>query len=130
MGDEINEAEPSPASAGSHGEPDAWAAVGQDGRLLWAERRREMVARYVVDGTPIVPLYRQPQPTLTDEERTAIEDAVSDADETAEDEELAATTWAASVDAAAMAAVRFHRAMSAAYQEQADVLRGLLERTK
>ena len=29
-----------------------------------------MVARYVVDGTPIVPLYRSP--TLTDEEREAV----------------------------------------------------------
>jgi hypothetical protein len=60
-------------SRGSHGEPDAWFAAGQDGRLLWGERRREMVARYVVDGTPIVPLYRQPQPTLTDEEREALQ---------------------------------------------------------
>jgi hypothetical protein len=64
-------ATPSPASAGSHGEPDAWFAVGQDGRLLWGERRREMVARHVVDGTPIVPLYRSP-PRLTDEERGVI----------------------------------------------------------
>jgi hypothetical protein len=35
-------------------------------------RRRADVASYVVDGTPIVPLYRQPQPTLTDEERQVI----------------------------------------------------------
>jgi hypothetical protein len=35
-------------------------------------RRRADVASYVVDGTPIVPLYRQPQPTLTDEEREAL----------------------------------------------------------
>ena len=69
------ENEQSIPSRGSHGEPDAWFAVGQDGRLLWGERRREMVARYVVDGTPIVPLYRQP--TLTDEEREAIEAAAS-----------------------------------------------------
>jgi hypothetical protein len=33
-------------------------------------RRRADVASYVVDGTPIVPLYRSP--TLTDEEREAI----------------------------------------------------------
>ena len=72
-----DEAEQSIPSRGSHGEPDAWFAVGQDGRLLWGERRREMVARYVVDGTPIVPLYRQPQPTLTDAEREAVAHAVS-----------------------------------------------------
>ena len=77
MTDETTPRDPAPASAGSHGEPDAWAAVGRDGRLLWAERRREMVARYVVDGTPIVPLYRQPQPTLTDDERAAIGAGIS-----------------------------------------------------
>jgi hypothetical protein len=33
-------------------------------------RRRADVASYVVDGTPIVPLYRSP--ALTDEEREAI----------------------------------------------------------
>jgi hypothetical protein len=33
-------------------------------------RRRADVASYVVDGTPIVPLYRAP--TLTDEERQAM----------------------------------------------------------
>jgi hypothetical protein len=33
-------------------------------------RRRADVASYVVDGTPIVPLYRSP--TLTDEEREAL----------------------------------------------------------
>jgi hypothetical protein len=33
-------------------------------------RRRADVASYVVDGTPIVPLYRSP--TLTDEEKEAI----------------------------------------------------------
>ena len=83
-------------STGSHGEPDAWAAVGQDGRLLWAERRREMVARYVVDGTPIVPLYRQPQHEppdenarlrLTDEERAAIEWAINKTARTYDDPE-------------------------------------------
>jgi hypothetical protein len=36
-------------------------------------RRRADVASYVVDGTPIVPLYRSP--TLTDEEREAISEA-------------------------------------------------------
>jgi hypothetical protein len=39
-------------------------------------RRRADVASYVVDGTPIVPLYRHPQPTLTDAEREAIEKAI------------------------------------------------------
>jgi hypothetical protein len=38
-------------------------------------RRRADVASYVVDGTPIVPLYLQP--TLTDEERQAMEAAAT-----------------------------------------------------
>jgi hypothetical protein len=93
-------------SRGSHGKPDAWFAVGQDGRLLWGERRREMVARYVVDGTPIVPLYRSP--TLTVEERAAIEYGVLLCDATA-----GMANDRATIDGASRAA---------------DVLRGLLER--
>ncbi len=64
-------AEPSLASAGS--QPVAWGAVASDGSVVCMMRRRADVASYVVDGTPIVPLYRQPQPTLTDEERAALE---------------------------------------------------------
>ena len=62
--------EPSLASAGS--QPVAWGAVASDGSVVCMMRRRADVASYVVDGTPIVPLYRQPQPTLTDEERQVI----------------------------------------------------------
>ena len=80
-----DEAEQSIPSRGSHGEPDAWFAVGQNGRLLWGERRREMVARHVVDGTPIVPLYRSP--ALTDEEREAIEWAIDKTARTYDDPE-------------------------------------------
>jgi hypothetical protein len=40
-------------------------------------RRRADVASYVVDGTPIVPLYRLP--ALTQDERWAIAAAVADA---------------------------------------------------
>jgi hypothetical protein len=63
-------AEPSLASAGS--QPVGWGAVASDGSVVCMMRRRADVASYVVDGTPIVPLYRSPQPTLTDEEKTAI----------------------------------------------------------
>jgi hypothetical protein len=62
-------AEPSLASAGS--QPVGWGAVASDGSVVCMMRRRADVASYVVDGTPIVPLYRSP--TLTDEEREAIE---------------------------------------------------------
>jgi hypothetical protein len=62
-------AEPSPASGGS--QPVGWGAVASDGSVVCMMRRRADVASYVVDGTPIVPLYRSPP--LTDEEREAIE---------------------------------------------------------
>ena len=61
-------AEPSPASAGSR--PVGWGAVASDGSVVCMMRRRADVASYVVDGTPIVPLYRSP--TLTEAEREAI----------------------------------------------------------
>ena len=60
--------EPSLASAGS--QPVGWGAVASDGSVVCMMRRRADVASYVVDGTPIVPLYRSP--TLTDEEKEAI----------------------------------------------------------
>jgi hypothetical protein len=67
-----DDAEPSLASAGS--QPVGWGAVASDGSVVCMMRRRADVASYVVDGTPIVPLYRQP--TLTDEEREAIRRAI------------------------------------------------------
>jgi hypothetical protein len=65
-------AEPSLASAGS--QPVGWGAVASDGSVVCMMRRRADVASYVVDGTPIVPLYRSP--SLTDEEREAVEWAI------------------------------------------------------
>ncbi len=74
MSNETNASEPSGASAGSHGKPVVWAAMHGD-VAMYTSRRRESVsdiaARY---GREIVPLYRSP--TLTDEERAAIEQAV------------------------------------------------------
>jgi hypothetical protein len=72
-------AEPSLASAGS--QPVGWGAVASDGSVVCMMRRRADVASYVVDGTLIVPLYRHPQPTLTDAEREAIAWAAREADE-------------------------------------------------
>ena len=60
--------ERSVASAGS--QPVGWGAVASDNSVVCMMRRRADVASYVVDGTPIVPLYRAP--TLTDEERQAM----------------------------------------------------------
>jgi hypothetical protein len=70
-------AEPSPASAGSHGSasrwngvPVAWAAVGKNGVPMWLAYHRQDAEGAVVGMAEVVPLYRSP--TLTDEERTAI----------------------------------------------------------
>jgi hypothetical protein len=70
-------AEPSPASAGSHGSasrwngvPVAWAAVVQNGVPLCLAYHRQDAQGAVVGMAQVVPLYRSP--TLTDEEREAI----------------------------------------------------------
>ena len=65
-------AEPSPASAGSHGEPVAWAVrygLDPDPEVYWHYPRHAAES-----GRIIVALYRSP--TLTDEEREAVEQAV------------------------------------------------------
>jgi hypothetical protein len=70
-------AEPSPASAGSHGSasrwngvPVAWAAVGRNGVPMWLAYHRQDAEGAVVGMAEVVPLYRSP--TLTDEERAAL----------------------------------------------------------
>jgi hypothetical protein len=74
--------EPSPASAGSHGSasrwngvPVAWAAVGKNGVPMWLAYHRQDAEGAVVGMAEVVPLYRSP--TLTDEERDAIEWAIN-----------------------------------------------------
>ena len=65
-------AEPSLASAGS--QPVAWEIRRSDGELeafTPCVRMAEQILRCIGGGT-ILPLYRQPQPTLTGEERHAI----------------------------------------------------------
>lgn len=74
-------AEPSPASAGSHGSasrwngvPVAWAAVGKNGVPLWLAYHRQDAQGAVVGMAQVVPLYRSP--ALTDEEREAIAESI------------------------------------------------------
>ena len=59
-----------PASDGSHGEPVGWQATDEFGRpsgfLSWKDGETRW------PNNESVPLYLQPQPTLTDEEREAI----------------------------------------------------------
>jgi hypothetical protein len=76
-------AEPSGASAGSHGSasrwngvPVAWAAVGQNGVPLWLAYHRQDAQGAVVGMAQVVPLYRSP--ALTDAEREAIAGAMWD----------------------------------------------------
>ena len=61
--------EPSLASAGSHGEPFAWAAECALGAWSFTHMRH-VASRWPQSET--IPLYRQPQPTLTDAEREAM----------------------------------------------------------
>jgi hypothetical protein len=77
--------EMSAGSRGSHGDPVAWAVLFKypgtgfqsrvDGFFTSEEQARQACDRRneitMIDAT-VVPLYRQPQPTLTDEERDAI----------------------------------------------------------
>lgn len=60
-------AEPTPASAGSVGEPAAWLI--EHGAFFTTDPRRADHWRRA--GFTLVPLYRQPQPTLTHAEREA-----------------------------------------------------------
>ena len=77
MSDEKRSAEPSGASAGSHGSasrwngvPVAWAAIGKNGVPMWLAYHRQDAEVAVVGMAEVVPLYRSP--ALTDEERAAI----------------------------------------------------------
>ena len=62
-------AEPSPASAGSHGEPVAWL-IHADGWQMVSLFREHADAAADENDAEVSPLYRHP--TLTDEEREAI----------------------------------------------------------
>jgi hypothetical protein len=81
MSEQKDEAEPSLASAGS--QADAWEIRRSDGALealTPCVRMAEQILRCTGVGT-ILPLYRHPQPTLTDEEQLAIAWAAREADE-------------------------------------------------
>jgi len=53
-------------------EPVAWAAMYANGALAWTDHRKEACLMGATERA-VIPLYRQPQPTLTAEEREAIE---------------------------------------------------------
>jgi hypothetical protein len=66
-------AEPSPASAGS--QPVAWAVIPGTvlaGRAWRVTLDREEAEQLSCGAMLVVPLYEQPQPTLTDAEREAV----------------------------------------------------------
>jgi hypothetical protein len=103
-------AEPSPASAGS--QPVAWAV--DRGAVYCQLCHTHCDALYVASrthGSVVFPLYRQPQPALTDEEREAVD--------TAE-----ASLMRESTDRNTPEPVRQRFAAAV------NTLRGLLERTK
>lgn len=53
--------------------PVAWAAVAQNGQPLWLAYDRRDAEGELLGMREVVPLYRQPQPTLTDDERKALQ---------------------------------------------------------
>ena len=63
-------AEPSPASAGSHGEPVAWF-IHADGWEMVSLFREHADAAAEENDAEVSPLYTRPQPALTDKEREA-----------------------------------------------------------
>jgi hypothetical protein len=87
-----DKAEPSPASDGSR--VVAWA-VEHSGSIVYVAIRASDAQEWAGLGpVDVVPLYRHPQPTLTDEEREAIkvcESVYSDNDMDAECWRIAAT---------------------------------------
>ena len=88
--------------------PLAWAAIRENGQPLWLSYDRSGAEGMVNGMAEVVPLYRQP--TLTDAEREAVEEAADTADVAAE--------YFAFRDAA----------RSAVESRHAATLRGLLER--
>jgi len=93
-------AEPSPASAGS--QPVAWAVMQPDSYSVFASRMLAEKMQELCASGEVVPLYRQPQPTLTDAEWEAV--------------------WLA-IGMFAEGPEHIKR-----HEEMADALRGLLER--
>ncbi len=89
-------------------EPVAWAVMLADNHRIWGvyalEEEANAINDVVAGGHGVAPLYRQPQPTLTDEEKTAIELAAGDC--------------------------LYHQDPGGRSQWIRQTLRGLLERTK
>lgn len=65
----------------SDGRPVAWGLPNADGDEIWATSlNKEAIEQHCPTNQTLVPLYRHPQPTLTDEEREAIVQAIGLAD--------------------------------------------------
>jgi hypothetical protein len=64
-----------PASSGSVSEPMAFAVTQPDSYVVVHSLHSAFAMRDMCGGGEIVPLYRKPQPTLTDAEREAVEQA-------------------------------------------------------
>lgn len=72
-----DEAEQSNPSTGSVCEPLAFAVMQPDSYVVVHSLHSAFAMRDMCAGGEIVPLYRQPQPTLTGAEREALEVAIS-----------------------------------------------------
>ena len=74
----------------SHNEPIAWAVLLADGDRIYdvyaIEEEAKAIDEAVTGNHGVVPLYRSPQPMLTDAEQLAIAWAAREADEWDEDD--------------------------------------------
>jgi hypothetical protein len=67
-----DEAEQSIPSRGSHGSPVAWSLMQPDSYSVFASRMLAEKMQELRAGGEVVPLYSQPQPSLTGKEREAV----------------------------------------------------------
>lgn len=65
----------------SEQEPMAWAVMQPDSFLVFDSHSKAVIHQERCMGGDIVPLYRSPQPALTDAEREALEYGIGQADE-------------------------------------------------
>ena len=93
-------------------EPHTWVAEGKDGFMSW-QQSKEIAEKDIGYGMAdiVYPLYRQPQPAITDEERELLESAACDADAEA-----------------GVCRREYDKSMAEMYERQAVALRRLAER--
>lgn len=108
-------------------EPVAWAALREDGDIAWVGYTPEGAADGAC-GRQIVPLFRQPQPTLTDAEREALEFFGSGSDRAAARELLTLVSSLAGPDGLAELPAQNMAELLEDFHRHGDVVCNLLAR--